>query len=51
MARAYSVIANWWIYMQPYIVKSIKFDDWRIVENKANPVQRVIKETLTSRRS
>lgn len=47
MARSYSVIANGWIYMQPYIVKSIKFDDWRIVENKANPVQRVIKETTS----
>jgi membrane peptidoglycan carboxypeptidase len=31
--------------MQPYIVKSITFDDGRVVENKANPVQRVIKES------
>lgn len=45
MASAYSTIANWWIYMQPYIVKSITFDDGRVVENKANPVQRVIKES------
>lgn len=45
MASAYSTIANWWIYMQPYIVKSISFWDGRLVENKPNSIQRVIKES------
>lgn len=47
MAAAYSTIANWWIYMQPYIVKSISFWDGRTIENKPNPVQRVIKESTS----
>ena len=44
MASAYSVLANWWIYYKPQIVKTIEFADWRIITNKAEATHRVIKE-------
>lgn len=44
MATAYSVIANWWVYMQPYIVESILYPDGKKVETVPTPLRRVIKE-------
>lgn len=44
MATAYSVIANWWIYMQPYIVDSITLPNGQIINNAPTPIRRVIKE-------
>ena len=31
MATAYSVLANGWIYMQPYIVEKIAYPNWKII--------------------
>jgi stage V sporulation protein D (sporulation-specific penicillin-binding protein) len=44
MAAAYSVIANWGIYMQPYIVESLRYPDGKVVETLPTPLRRVIKE-------
>ncbi len=44
MAAAYSTIANWWIYMQPYIVETINLPSWQIIQNTPSPLRRVIKE-------
>lgn len=44
MARAYSTLANGWIYYKPQIVKSIKFADWKEIESKPEATHRVLKE-------
>lgn len=44
MAAAYSVIANGGIYMQPYIVESLRYPDGKEVETLPTPLRRVIKE-------
>ena len=44
MATAYSVIANGWVYMQPYIVESILYPDGKRVKTVPIPLRRVIKE-------
>jgi cell division protein FtsI/penicillin-binding protein 2 len=44
MATAYSVIANGWVYMQPYIVESILYPDGKRIETVPTPLRRVIKE-------
>ncbi|EKE26285.1 MAG: hypothetical protein ACD_4C00344G0005 [uncultured bacterium (gcode 4)] len=44
MAAAYSVIANGWIYMQPYIVDSITLPNWQTINNAPTPLRRVITE-------
>jgi stage V sporulation protein D (sporulation-specific penicillin-binding protein) len=44
MATAYSVLANGWVYMQPYIVESLRYPDGKVVNTLATPLRRVIKE-------
>ncbi len=44
MATAYSVIANGWIYMKPYIVDTITLPNWQVIKNSPTPIRRVIKE-------
>jgi len=45
MAVSYSILANGWIYMQPYIVESIEFEDGKKVFSKKEAKYRVIKES------
>ena len=45
MAVSYSILANGWIYMQPYIVESIEFEDAKKVFSKKEAKHRVIKES------
>jgi len=44
IASAYATIANWWVYMKPYIVESIKYSDWKEVNFQPQAVRRVLKE-------
>ncbi len=44
MASAYSVLANGWVYMQPYIVEKISYPNGKNIETVPTPVRRVIKE-------
>ncbi len=52
MATAYSVLANWWYYVTPRILKSITFPNGKQVEYRTEISHRVIKEssskTITS---
>ena len=47
MAVWYSILANWWVYIEPFIVKSIELEDWRVLTNKPNLKHRVIKESTS----
>lgn len=47
MAAAYSVIANGWIYMKPYIVEKIEYADGKTINFKPEPLRRVIKKTTS----
>ena len=47
MATAYSVLANWWLYIKPHIVDSIKFPDGKILEYKTEVQHRVVKESTS----
>lgn len=49
MAAAYSTIANWWIYMQPYIVDTITLSNGQTIKNTPNPLRRVIKEETSKK--
>lgn len=49
MASAYSVIANGWVYMQPYIIESVQYPDREKVESIPSPIRRVIKEDTAKR--
>ncbi|EKE28421.1 MAG: transpeptidase involved in septal peptidoglycan synthesis (penicillin-binding protein 3) [uncultured bacterium (gcode 4)] len=44
MAAAYSALANWGIYMQPYIVDTITLQNWQVIKNTPTPLRRIIKE-------
>ncbi len=44
MAAAYSVLANGWVYMQPYIVEKVVYPNGKIEEKVPTPIRRVIKE-------
>lgn len=44
LAASYAPLANWWVYMQPYIVDKISFWDWRILKNKPIAKRQVISE-------
>jgi cell division protein FtsI/penicillin-binding protein 2 len=44
MASAYSVLANGWVYMQPYIIEKIGYPNGKNINTVATPVRRVIKE-------
>ncbi len=47
MAVAYSVLANWWVYVTPSIVEEIRFSNWKIIKYKKEEVRRVIKESTS----
>lgn len=47
MAAAYSVLANWWVYVKPNIIKSIKMPSWKVVTFKPEITHRVIKESTS----
>jgi cell division protein FtsI/penicillin-binding protein 2 len=47
MANAYSIIANWWIYIRPRIIDEIKYPDWKVVKYKSEEVRRVIKKSTS----
>ena len=49
MAAAYSVLANWGIYMQPYIVDKIIYPDGKVVKMNPLPLRRVIKEETSKK--
>lgn len=49
MATAYSVIANWWVYMQPYIVDTRTLPNWQVIKNMPTPLRRVIKEETSKK--
>lgn len=49
MASAYSVLANGWVYMQPYIVESVQYPDGKKVDTIPNPIRRVVKEDTAKR--
>jgi cell division protein FtsI/penicillin-binding protein 2 len=44
MAAAYSVLANGWVYMQPYIVEAMTYPEGKKVQTVPTPLRRVIKE-------
>ena len=44
MASAYSVLANGWVYMQPYIVEKVTYPNGKNIQTVPTPVRRVIKE-------
>jgi stage V sporulation protein D (sporulation-specific penicillin-binding protein) len=44
MAAAYSVLANGWVYMQPYIVENIAYPNGKNIATVPTPLRRVIKE-------
>lgn len=44
MAAAYNALANGGIYMQPYIIESIKYPNNKTITTSPIPVRRVIKE-------
>lgn len=43
MATAYSILANWWVYIRPYIVDRIVYSNWKILEYRPEKTHRVIK--------
>ncbi len=47
MATAYSVLANWWVYVKPNIIKSIKMPSWKLITFKPEITHRVIKESTS----
>lgn len=47
MAAAYSVIANWWYYVKPNIIKEIKTQNGKIIAYKPEKLHRVLKEETT----
>lgn len=47
MATAYSVIANWWLYIKPNIIDYIKNSDWTILKYKPEISHRVIKKSTS----
>ncbi len=47
MASAYSVLANGWVYMQPYLVESMTYPDGKKVETVPTPLRRIIKESTS----
>lgn len=44
MASAFSVLANWWVYVKPNIIKEIKTPTWKVLTYKPEKLHRVIKE-------
>lgn len=49
MATAYSVLANWWLYMQPYIVDTMNLPNWTQIKNEPKVLRRVIKEDTSKK--
>ena len=47
MANAYSVLANWWIFIKPRIIDYIEFPDWKIIKYKKEEQRRVIKKSTS----
>ena len=47
MANAYSILANWGIYIKPKIIDYIEFPDWRIIKYKKEEERRVIKNSTS----
>jgi len=47
MANAYSIIANWWIYIRPRIIDEIRYPDGKIVKYKKEELKRVIKKSTS----
>jgi len=48
MANAYSILANWWLYIRPRIIDSIEYPNWRKVDFKSETYRRVIKDSTSS---
>lgn len=47
MAAAYSVLANWWIYIKPHIIDTIEYPDWKVLKYKTEEEYRVIKTEIS----
>jgi len=47
MATAYSVLANGGIYMKPYIVESVVYNDGKQIDYDPEPLRRVIRESTS----
>ena len=45
MATAYSVIANGWLYVPPYIVDKVSYPDGREISYQTRPERRVLRES------
>ncbi len=43
MATAYSILANWWVYIKPHIVDKIVYSNWKELKYKTEEDYRVIK--------
>lgn len=43
MATAYSILANWWIYIKPHIIDTIEYWDKKVLKYKTEQEYRVIK--------
>jgi len=48
MATAYSIIANWWIYVVPRIIDHIVYPDFKTINYKTEVLRRVIKESTSN---
>lgn len=47
MASAYSTLANGWIYMQPYLVDRVVYNDGKVNQYSPQAIRRVIKESTS----
>jgi len=47
MATAYSVIANWWVYIVPRIIDHIVYPNGKIIKYKPELLRRVIKKSTS----
>lgn len=47
MATAYSVLANWWVYIKPRIIEEIQFPEWKLIKYKKEIIRRVIKKSTS----
>lgn len=47
MASAYASIANGGIHMKPYIIDSITYNDWKVVQYQPEPIRRIWKKSTS----
>jgi len=47
MTLAYSILANWWVYIKANLIDRIEFPDWKIIKYNPEMWRRVIKESTS----